>query len=79
MKKRIGILFGGKSGEHEVSVQSAESIRRALDKSTYSIATIGIDKQGVKGQIKELKKKRDEALAAKDHAAHQRPDPQPHQ
>jgi D-alanine-D-alanine ligase len=47
LKKRIGILFGGKSGEHEVSVQSAESIRGALDKTHYDVTAIGIDKQGV--------------------------------
>ena len=31
-KKRIGIIFGGKSGEHEVSLLSAASVIRAIDK-----------------------------------------------
>lgn len=48
MKKKIkiGLLFGGKSGEHEVSLQSAKSIYEALDKSKYEVLLIGIDKQG---------------------------------
>src|SRR5207237_490962 len=47
MKKiKIGLLFGGKSGEHEVSLQSAKSIYEALDKNKYEVLLIGIDKQG---------------------------------
>ncbi len=43
---RVGILFGGKSAEHEVSLQSAKSIVDAIDKSKYDITLIGIDKAG---------------------------------
>lgn len=47
MKKiKIGLLFGGKSGEHEVSLQSAKSIYEALDKDKYEVLLVGIDKQG---------------------------------
>lgn len=46
MKKRVAILFGGKSAEHEVALQSARSIIDALDKEKYEIVLIGIDKQG---------------------------------
>ena len=47
MKKiRVGILCGGKSGEHEVSLQSAKNIIDAIDKSKYEIFVIGIDKMG---------------------------------
>lgn len=48
MKKkiRIGIIFGGKSAEHEVSLQSAKSVIEALDKTKYECVLIGIDKQG---------------------------------
>jgi len=47
MKKiRVGILFGGKSAEHEVSLQSAKNIIEAIDKTKYEISLIGIDKQG---------------------------------
>ncbi len=47
MKKlRVGILFGGKSGEHEVSLRSAASVAAALDKSKYDVIPIGITKEG---------------------------------
>ncbi len=47
-KKRInvGILFGGKSAEHEVSLQSAKNVIDALDKDRYRPVLIGIDKSG---------------------------------
>lgn len=45
-KINIGLVFGGKSGEHEVSLLSAKSIYEALDKNKYNIFLIGIDKQG---------------------------------
>lgn len=46
MKKRVAILFGGKSGEHEVSIVSALSIHQALDKAKYDVTLVGIDKTG---------------------------------
>jgi len=46
MKKRIGILFGGPSGEHEVSIQSAINIYRALDPEKHEKILIGMDLQG---------------------------------
>ena len=45
-KTRVGIIFGGKSAEHEVSLQSARNIVDALDKERYEAVLIGIDKQG---------------------------------
>ncbi|MDE1178579.1 MAG: D-alanine--D-alanine ligase [Edaphobacter sp.] len=45
-KLRIGILFGGRSGEHEVSLLSAASILRAIDRKRYDVTPIGITKQG---------------------------------
>ena len=42
----MGIIFGGKSGEHEVSLTSAASVIRALDPGEYEITVIGITKQG---------------------------------
>ncbi len=45
-KTRIAVLFGGKSGEHEVSRVSATSVIKAIDKEKYDIITIGITKQG---------------------------------
>lgn len=45
-KLRVGVLFGGKSAEHEISLLSAQSIIEALDPDKYEITRIGIDKQG---------------------------------
>jgi D-alanine-D-alanine ligase len=47
MKKlRVGVLFGGRSGEHEVSLLSAASVLNAIDKSKYEVVPIGITKEG---------------------------------
>jgi D-alanine-D-alanine ligase len=43
---RIGVLFGGRSGEHEVSLASAASVLRALDPEKYEAVPIGISKDG---------------------------------
>ena len=43
---RLGILFGGRSAEHEVSLQSARNIVEALDKTRYTLTLIGIDHEG---------------------------------
>ncbi len=45
-KIRVGIIFGGKSTEHEVSLQSAKNVISALDKEKYEPILIGIDKEG---------------------------------
>src|ERR1700719_1188881 len=45
-KLRIGILFGGRSGEHEVSLLSAASVLNAIDKEKYDVVPIGITKDG---------------------------------
>ena len=45
-KIRVGILFGGRSGEHEVSLLSAASVLNAIDKEKYEVVPIGITKDG---------------------------------
>lgn len=45
-KIRLGVLFGGKSAEHEVSLNSAKNIIEALDREKYDVFLIGIDKTG---------------------------------
>src|SRR6202051_238080 len=45
-KIRVGILFGGRSGEHEVSLLSAASVLNAIDKTKYEVVPIGITKEG---------------------------------
>ncbi len=43
---RVGLLFGGESAEHEVSLQSAANVLAAMDREKYEPVLIGIDKQG---------------------------------
>ncbi|HET9365427.1 MAG TPA: D-alanine--D-alanine ligase A, partial [Candidatus Angelobacter sp.] len=45
-KLRVGILFGGRSGEHEVSLLSAASVLKAINKDKYEVVPIGITKEG---------------------------------
>jgi D-alanine-D-alanine ligase len=45
-KLRVGVLFGGRSGEHEVSLLSAASVLKAIDRAHYDVVPIGITKQG---------------------------------
>jgi D-alanine-D-alanine ligase len=45
-KLRVGLLFGGRSAEHEVSVASATSIHQALDPSRYDVTLIAVDREG---------------------------------
>jgi D-alanine-D-alanine ligase len=46
VKVRVGILFGGRSGEHEVSLLSAASILKAIDRKKFDVVPIGITKEG---------------------------------
>jgi D-alanine-D-alanine ligase len=45
-KIRVGVLFGGRSAEHEVSVTSARSVLAAIDGNKYEVTMIGIDRAG---------------------------------
>ncbi len=45
-KIRVTLLYGGRSGEHEISIRSAEAIRRALDPARYTVSDIRIGKDG---------------------------------
>lgn len=44
--KKLAVIFGGKSTEHQVSLQSAKSVISALDKGKYDLLLIGVDKDG---------------------------------
>jgi D-alanine-D-alanine ligase len=46
-RRRIAVVFGGRSAEHEVSVVSAGSVLKALDPERYEVVMIGIDKRGI--------------------------------
>ncbi|MFZ5826095.1 MAG: D-alanine--D-alanine ligase family protein [Bacillota bacterium] len=45
-KTRVYLVFGGRSGEHEVSLMSAKNVMQALDKTKYEVVPIGITKEG---------------------------------
>ena len=45
-KLRVGILFGGRSGEHDVSLRSARSILKAIDRKKYDVVELGITAEG---------------------------------
>lgn len=45
-RTRVGILFGGESAEHEISLQSAANIVQAIDREKYEVVLVGIDKEG---------------------------------
>ena len=45
-KIKVAVLYGGRSGEHEVSLRSAASVIRNLDKTRYEVIPVAIDKQG---------------------------------
>jgi len=45
-KLKIGVLFGGRSAEHEISLISAKNVMNALDKEKYEVFPIGITKNG---------------------------------
>ena len=46
MKTRIGVIFGGRSGEHEISIRSAKTVIEKLDKSKYEVMPIAISNDG---------------------------------
>ena len=45
-KIRVGVLFGGRSGEHEISLRSARSILASIDRKKYEVSELGITPQG---------------------------------
>ena len=46
MKTRVGVIFGGRSGEHEISIRSARTVIEQIDKEKYEVVPIAIDKHG---------------------------------
>ena len=43
---RVGVIFGGRSGEHEISLMSAASVIRVIDRNKYEVVPIGITRKG---------------------------------
>lgn len=46
MKTRIGVIFGGRSGEHEISIRSAKTVIEKIDKNKYEVIPIAINREG---------------------------------
>lgn len=46
MKTRVGVIFGGRSGEHEISIRSAQTVIEQIDREKYDVVPIAIDKNG---------------------------------
>jgi D-alanine-D-alanine ligase len=46
MKKRVGVVFGGRSGEHEISIRSARTVIEQIDKDRYDVVPIAITQDG---------------------------------
>jgi len=46
-KKRVALIFGGRSDEHDVSIVSARSVDRALDRKKYDVVPMAVDRQGL--------------------------------
>ncbi|MDF2690429.1 MAG: ddlA [Gammaproteobacteria bacterium] len=72
-KIRVAVLYGGRSGEHEVSQQSAKSVINNLDPHRFEVIPIGIDKQGhwLLGDIKHLEFSADAKALQLPHASTQ--------
>lgn len=69
-KVNVALIFGGKSGEHEVSLSSVSSIYKFINKQKYNVFTIGITKEGnwlyYEGDVENIKNKSWEDLANKN-------------
>jgi len=46
MKTRVGVIFGGRSGEHEISIRSAKTVLEQIEKQKYDVVPIAIDRDG---------------------------------
>lgn len=66
-RQRVAVIFGGRSGEHEVSVRSARSVIGALDRDRWDIAPVGVTRSGGWLSIAET----ESALAAGTEALHE--------
>ncbi len=71
MKKHIAVLYGGKSGEHEVSCVSAKSVVNNLDKNRYDVTLIGITQNGTWYLQKDIDTENTNALEIKTSTDHQ--------
>ena len=46
MRLRVAVVYGGRSGEHEVSIESARSVLEAIDREKYDVLPVGVTREG---------------------------------
>src|SRR5262245_50287550 len=70
-KTRVAVMYGGKSGEHEISLLSAHSVMTNLDRDRYELIPIGIDKTGqwYRNTFDEIHDRENNTLRIKHHSS----------
>jgi D-alanine-D-alanine ligase len=68
-KRRVALVFGGRSGEHDVSIVSARSVDRALDRHKFEVLPVAIDRQGLWADAETARRVLDESSDRVDKVA----------
>ena len=69
-KRRVALIFGGRSGEHDVSIVSARSVDHALDRNKYQVLPMAIDHRGLWADADTARRVLDESSDRADRVAH---------
>jgi len=69
-KRRVALIFGGRSGEHDVSIVSARSVDHALDRNKYQVLPMAIDQRGLWADADTARRVLDESSDRADKVAH---------
>ena len=69
-KRRVALIFGGRSGEHDVSIVSARSVDHALDRNKYQVMPMAIDQRGLWADADTARRVLDESSDRADKVAH---------
>lgn len=69
-RRRVALIFGGRSGEHEVSIVSARSVDHALDRTKYQVVPMAIDRRGLWADTDTARRVLDESSDRADEVAH---------
>lgn len=69
-KRRVALIFGGRSGEHEVSIVSARSVDHALDRKKYEVVPMAIDHRGLWADADTARRVLNESSDRADEVAH---------
>jgi D-alanine-D-alanine ligase len=69
-KRRVALIFGGRSGEHDVSIVSARSVDHALDRNKYQVLPMAIDHRGLWADADTARRVLDESSDRADKVAH---------